>query len=85
MELRAYLDILSRRRWLVILATAVVAAVAGITSSLQTPLYRASASVLAPTSSDLVITAICPHITSLRSLVVPGETPVRIQVWTSQP
>src|SRR5437763_3639097 len=46
MELRAYLDILRRRRWLVILATAVVAAVAGITSSLQTPLYRASASVL---------------------------------------
>ena len=46
MELRTYLDILARRRWLVIMATVVVAAVAGITSSLRTPLYRATASVL---------------------------------------
>jgi tyrosine-protein kinase len=46
MELRAYLDILRRRRLLIVAATLIVAVVAGITSSLRTPMYTASAQVL---------------------------------------
>jgi tyrosine-protein kinase len=46
MELRAYLEVLRRRRWLVVSVTVLVALVAGITSLLRTPLYRADARVL---------------------------------------
>jgi succinoglycan biosynthesis transport protein ExoP len=46
MELRTYLDILRRRRWLVLSVTIVVAVVAGVTSLLRTPIYRADARVL---------------------------------------
>jgi NAD+ kinase len=47
--------------------------------------FAAGGPILAPESSDLVVTAICPHISSLRSLVVPGDVPLRLQVWTEQP
>ncbi|MGH8998291.1 MAG: YveK family protein [Acidimicrobiia bacterium] len=46
MELRAYLDILRRRWKLLAAATVIVAVVAGVTSSLKTPMYSASAEVL---------------------------------------
>lgn len=46
LELRHYLEILKRRRWLIIEATVVVALVAGIFSALKTPVYRAEAEVL---------------------------------------
>ena len=47
--------------------------------------FAAGGPILAPWSSDLVVTAICPHISSLRSLVIPGDVPLRLQVWTEQP
>jgi polysaccharide biosynthesis transport protein len=46
MELRTYLEILRRRRLLIVAATLIVAVVAGMTSSLKTPMYVASARVL---------------------------------------
>ena len=46
MELRAYLEILRRRRAVIIAATLIVALVAGVTSSLKTSVYSASAQVL---------------------------------------
>jgi non-specific protein-tyrosine kinase len=46
MELRTYLEILHRRRRLLVAATMIVALVAGITSALRTPMYRADALVL---------------------------------------
>jgi NAD+ kinase len=47
--------------------------------------FAAGGPILAPDSSDLVVTAICPHISAIRSLVLPGDVPLRMQVWTSQP
>lgn len=47
--------------------------------------FAAGGPVLAPDSSELVVTAICPHISALHSLVVPPDVPLRLQVWTSQP
>ena len=46
MELRAYLEILRRRRAVIIAATLIVAIVAGVFSSLKTPVYTATAQVL---------------------------------------
>lgn len=46
MELRAYRDILRRRRFLIVAAMLIAAGVAGIASSLKTPTYTASAEVL---------------------------------------
>ena len=46
MELRGYLEILRRGRLLIVAATLIVAVVAGVTSSLRTPMYTASAQVL---------------------------------------
>ena len=46
MELRMYLEILRRRRLLILAVTVIVAAVAGLTSSLKTPVYTATAKVL---------------------------------------
>lgn len=46
MELRQYLDVLRRHRWLIIQATLVVAIVAGLLSSLRIPMYQAEARVL---------------------------------------
>lgn len=45
-ELRKYIDILRRHRWLLIKAVVLVAAGAWLLSSLQTPVYRAKAKVL---------------------------------------
>ncbi|MBM2809355.1 MAG: putative inorganic polyphosphate/ATP-NAD kinase [Chloroflexi bacterium] len=47
--------------------------------------FAAGGPILAPDSTELVVTAICPHISAVRSLVVPGDIPLRLQVWTSQP
>jgi NAD+ kinase len=47
--------------------------------------FAAGGPILAPWSSDLAVTAICPHISSLKSLVVPGDVPLRMQVWTEEP
>ncbi len=47
--------------------------------------FAAGGPVLAPDSSELVVTAICPHISALHSIVVPPDVPLRLQVWTSQP
>ena len=47
--------------------------------------FAAGGPVLAPDSSDLVVTAICPHNSALRSLVFPGETELRVRAWGSQP
>lgn len=46
MELRTYLEILRRRRLVIIAATLIVAIVAGVVSSMKTPVYTASAQVL---------------------------------------
>jgi NAD+ kinase len=47
--------------------------------------FAAGGPVLAPDSSELVVTAICPHISALHSIVVPPDVPLSLQVWTSQP
>jgi NAD+ kinase len=47
--------------------------------------FAAGGPILAPGSTDLVITAICPHMSSLRSLVVPGDTPLHLSAWASDP
>lgn len=46
MELRTYLEILRRRRAVIIAATLIVALVAGVVSSMKTPVYTATAQVL---------------------------------------
>ncbi|HEV8613340.1 MAG TPA: NAD(+)/NADH kinase [Gemmatimonadales bacterium] len=46
--------------------------------------FAAGGPILAPASSDLVVTAICPHISSLRSLVMPSDSPLRLQVWAPE-
>ncbi len=46
--------------------------------------FAAGGPVLAPDSSELVVTAICPHISALHSIVVPLDVPLRLQVWTSE-
>ena len=46
--------------------------------------FAAGGPVLAPDSSELVVTAICPHISALHSLVVPPDVPLRLQVWTPE-
>lgn len=47
--------------------------------------FAAGGPILAPGSPQLVVTAICPHISALRTLVLPAEAALRLQVWTSQP
>lgn len=46
MELRQYLEILKRQKWLIVEAIVIVAVVAGVLSALRTPSYTASARVL---------------------------------------
>ena len=46
MELRQYLDIVKRQKWLIIEAVVVVSIVAAVLSNLKTPLYESSARVL---------------------------------------
>lgn len=46
LELRHYLDVLKRQRWLIVEAVVIVTLVAGVFSMLQTPIYSASAGVL---------------------------------------
>lgn len=46
MELRRYLRILQRHKWLLVQTTLVVAIVAGVLSSIRTPIYSSSARVL---------------------------------------
>lgn len=46
MELRDYLQVLRRRKWTILLATALVVGVAVATSLLRTPVYRATAELL---------------------------------------
>ena len=47
--------------------------------------FSAGGPVLAPDSTDVVVTPICPHLSAVRSLVLPSETGLRLKVWTSQP
>jgi NAD+ kinase len=47
--------------------------------------FAAGGPVLPPDSADVVVTAICPHISTLRSMVLPGEVPLKLQVWTDDP
>jgi NAD+ kinase len=47
--------------------------------------FAAGGPILAPSSTDLVITAICPHMSSLRSLVVPGDMPLHLRAWATDP
>ena len=37
--------------------------------------------VVFPTLNDIIVTAICPHASALRSIVVPGDQRVRIRVF----
>ena len=46
MELRRYLEILRRQKWLVIEAVVIVAVVAGLLSGMRTPVYESSARIL---------------------------------------
>ncbi len=41
--------------------------------------------VLTPDSRALVMTPICPHIAALRAVVVPGEQPFHLRLWSPQP
>lgn len=41
--------------------------------------------VLAPDSRALVITPICPHIAALRAVVMPGNQPFQLRLWSPQP
>jgi Mrp family chromosome partitioning ATPase/capsular polysaccharide biosynthesis protein len=45
-ELQHYLDIVKRQKWLIVEAVVIVAVVAGLLSSLKTPVYQTSARVL---------------------------------------
>jgi len=45
-ELRHYLDVLKRHRWLIIQGIVLVGLIAGLVSGLQTPVYKAGARVL---------------------------------------
>jgi len=47
--------------------------------------FAAGGPILAPASTEVAVTAICPHISALRSLVLPGDSPFRLKVWTSEP
>ncbi|MEA2642656.1 MAG: kinase [Chloroflexota bacterium] len=47
--------------------------------------FAAGGPILAPSSNEIAVTAICPHISALRSLVLPGDSPLRMRVWTSEP
>jgi NAD+ kinase len=47
--------------------------------------FAAGGPILAPGSTDLVITAICPHMSSLKSVVVPGNMPLQLRAWASDP
>lgn len=47
--------------------------------------FAAGGPVLAPDSLDLVVTPVCPHISAVRSVVLPSDTALRLQVWTPQP
>ncbi len=47
--------------------------------------FAAGGPILAPGSQDLVITAICPHLSSLRSVVVPGGMPLQLRAWATDP
>jgi NAD+ kinase len=47
--------------------------------------FAAGGPVLAPDAAEFVVTPICPHISALRSLVLPSDIALRLQVWTSQP
>ena len=47
--------------------------------------FAAGGPILAPSSKHVAVTAICPHISALKSLVLPGDTPLRLRVWTSEP
>jgi uncharacterized protein involved in exopolysaccharide biosynthesis len=46
LDLRHYLDVVNRRKWLIIAVTVLVAAVAVGLSLAQTPMYRATTQVL---------------------------------------
>lgn len=46
MELRQYLDILKRRKWMIVQATVIVAVAAYLFASMKTPVYESSARVL---------------------------------------
>jgi len=46
LDLRHYLDVVNRRKWLIVAATVLVAAVAVALSLAQTPMYRGTAAVL---------------------------------------
>lgn len=46
--------------------------------------FAAGGPILAPSSRNIAVTAICPHISSLRSLVLPGGAAIRLQVWSTQ-
>lgn len=46
MELRRYLTILKRQKWLIIQATVIVGLVAGVLSGMKTPTYRSTSQVL---------------------------------------
>ncbi len=47
--------------------------------------FAAGGPILAPGSTDLVITAICPHMSSLKSVVVPGNLPLQLRAWATDP
>lgn len=46
MELRQYLDILKRRKWMIVQATVIVAVAAYLFASMKTPMYQSSARIL---------------------------------------
>ena len=41
--------------------------------------------VLAPDSRALVLTPICPHIAALRAVVMSGDPPFQLRLWSPQP
>jgi NAD kinase len=41
--------------------------------------------VVAPDSRALVLTPICPHIAALHAVVLPGDPPFQLRLWSPEP
>jgi NAD+ kinase len=46
--------------------------------------FASGGPVLAPDSEDLVVTPVAPHLSTLRSFVLPGDVPLRLEVRSTE-
>jgi len=47
--------------------------------------FAAGGPILTPDVAGMTVTAICPHISTVRSLVLPADSALRLQIWTDDP